>query len=87
MWEAEKVSKKTKTKRRKDSLKNCKKQGRWWHCPVTPKPKVDKRSIRTVKRGRNLIRVACPSGKWNPKGRKGKQCKVGMVRISTLKPA
>ena len=76
----------SKKKSRKDSLKGCKKKGRYYHCPVSPKPRVDKDSIRTVKKGKNLIRVACPSGKWNPKGRKGKQCKVAMKAISVLKP-
>lgn len=66
--------------------KECEKGRKYWHCPVTPEPRVDKRSIRTVKRGKNLIRVGCPTGKWKPKAPRGKKCKVGMVAISILKP-
>ena len=79
------MAKKSKDKKPKE-LKGCEKGRKWWHCPVTPKPRVDKRSIRTVKRGKNLVRVACPTGKWSPSAPKGKQCKTSMVSISVLKP-
>ena len=69
-----------------ERLRGCKKGRKWWHCPVVPAPRVDKRSYRTVKRGRNLIRVGCPRGKWSPGGPKGRQCKVDMVATSILKP-
>ena len=68
------------------TMKGCTKRKNYWHCPVKPTPRVDKRSIRTVKRGRNLIRVGCPTGKWSPGASKGKQCKTAMKAISVLKP-
>lgn len=73
-------------KKKPKSMKGCTKGRKYWHCPVKPALRVDPKSIRTVKRGKNLIRVACPVGKWRPSAPRGKQCKVGMVSISVLKP-
>ncbi len=80
------VSSMTKKTKETKGVKGCTKGRKWWHCPVTPRPRVDKRSHRTVKRGKNLVRVACPTGKWNPKAPRGRKCRVAMVATSILKP-
>ena len=63
--------------------KGCTKGRKYYHCPIKPAPKCDPKSIRTVKSGKNLVRICCPKGNWNPKT---KRCKVGTKGLTTLIP-
>lgn len=63
--------------------KGCTKGRKYYHCPITPAPKCARGSIRTVKSGKNLIRICCPSGKWDSKK---KRCKVGTKGLTKLIP-
>jgi len=38
---------------------------------------IDRRSVRTVKRGRSRVLVGCPTGHWHPRA-KGRKCDVAM---------
>ena len=63
--------------------KGCVREGNFLHCRKESPSKFDKRSLRTVKRGKNRIIIGCIKGKWdNTK----KRCKVGTRALTILKP-
>lgn len=53
--------------------------GDFCHKRLVSKRQFDRRSFRTIKRGRRLIRVACPRGQW-----KNGRCRVGMQAQAIL---
>ena len=58
-------------------------KGRGRYCrerQASPK-KFAKGSLRTIKRGKTLIVVGCPRGKWD-----GKRCRVGTRAQTILRP-
>ena len=65
-------------------------RSRYRHIPVgkaNPLPRsLDPRSIRTVRRGKTLIRVGCPKGHWHGRAKAGRQCDLGMRAFEKLRP-
>lgn len=49
----------------------------------TPLTKIDRRSLRWIKRGKAWIRVGCPKGKWKTRA---ERCAVGTRANVVLKP-
>lgn len=68
---------------RKRTPKGCVREGNFFRCRKESPAKFDKRSFRTIIRGKNRIIIGCPSGKWDSKR---KRCKVGTRVQSILKP-
>lgn len=63
--------------------KGCRREGNFFRCRQKPVKFFDKRSFRTITRGKNKIVIGCPKGKWSPKK---KRCKVGTVAQTILRP-
>lgn len=68
---------------KKRSTKACRREGNFIRCQQAPKGDFDKRSFRTIIRGKNRIVIGCPKGKWSAKRNR---CKVGTRAQTILKP-
>ena len=56
-------------------------RGRFRACSPSPKPRLDRRSLRWKRSGKAWVLVGCPQGEWQPRA---KRCSVGTRAAEVL---